>query len=143
MDDETLAAWRALLNAHAAVTAQVEAALTDAGLPPLTWYDALWPLYRAERRRLRMGALASEVTLSRTGLTRLVDRLEREGLIRREAAPEDRRGFYVVLTAAGAAVLRRMWPVYEAVLDEAFAPHVRNATALRRALEPLTASSRR
>src|SRR5690348_9136576 len=94
VDDETLAAWRALLNAHAAVTARVEAALTEANLPPLTWYDALWPLYRAERRRLRIGALASEVTLSRTGLSRLVDRLEREGLIRREAAPEDRRGFY-------------------------------------------------
>jgi DNA-binding MarR family transcriptional regulator len=143
VDDEVLAAWRALLNAHAAVTTRVEAALAEAGLPPLTWYDALWPLYRAYRRRLRMGALAAEATLSRTGLTRLVDRLEREGLIRREAAPEDRRGFYVVLTAAGAALLRRMWPVYEAVLDEIFAARIRNAAALRRALEPVTASSPR
>jgi DNA-binding MarR family transcriptional regulator len=143
VDDEALRAWRALLNAHATVTTLVEAALADAGLPSLTWYDVLWPLYRAERRRLRMGALADNATLSRTGLTRLVDRLEREGLIRREAAPEDRRGSYVVLTAAGAALLRRMWPVYEAVLDEAFAPHVRNAAALRRALEPVTAANRR
>jgi DNA-binding MarR family transcriptional regulator len=138
VDEEALAAWRALLNAQAAVTTQVEAALADAGLPPLTWYDALWPLYRAERRRLRMGALADAVTLSRTGLTRLVDRLEREGLIRREAAPEDRRGSYVVLTAAGAALLRRMWPVYEAVLETEFVPRVRNAAALRRALERIT-----
>jgi DNA-binding MarR family transcriptional regulator len=137
MDDEQLGAWRALLDAHAAVTTEIEAALHAAGLPPLTWYDVLWPLYRADRRRLRMGALAREVTLSRTGLTRLVDRLEREGLIRREAAPEDRRGSYVVLTSAGAALLRRMWPVYERVLDEAFAPRVRNASALRRALEPI------
>lgn len=140
MDDELLGAWRALLNAHAAVTAHVEAALADAGLPPLTWYDALWPLYRAERRRLRMGALAREVTLSRTGLTRLLDRLEREGLIRREPAPEDRRGAYVVLTPPGAALLRRMWPIYERVLDEVLAPRVRNAAALRRALEPLAAT---
>jgi DNA-binding MarR family transcriptional regulator len=137
VDDDVLAAWRTLLNAHAAVTTQVEAALAAADLPPLAWYDALWPLYRADRRRLRMGALARDVMLSRTGLTRLVDRLEREGLVRREAAPEDRRGSYVVLTAAGAALLRRMWPVYERTLQEAFAPHVRNAAALRRALEPI------
>jgi DNA-binding MarR family transcriptional regulator len=142
VDDDALAAWRALLNAHAAVTTQIEAALADAGLPPLTWYDALWPLYRAERRRLRIGALASEATLSRTGLTRLVDRLEREGLIRREAAPEDRRGSYVVLTAAGAALLRRMWPVYERVLDAEFAARVRNAAALRRALEAVAPDGR-
>jgi DNA-binding MarR family transcriptional regulator len=136
MNDELLAAWRAVLNVHARVTGEVEIALAQAGLPPLTWYDALWPLYRAERRRLRMGALAAEVTLSRTGLTRLVDRLEREQLLRREPAPEDRRGSYVVLTAAGAALLRRMWPVYERVLDDAFAARVSQPRALRRALEP-------
>jgi DNA-binding MarR family transcriptional regulator len=82
-----------------------------------------------------MGALAEEVTLSRTGLTRLVDRIEREGLLRREAAPEDRRGSYVVLTREGAAMLRRMWPVYERVLEESFAPAVRNPRTLRAALE--------
>jgi DNA-binding MarR family transcriptional regulator len=111
MDDETLSAWRALLNAHARVTARVESALVEAGLPPLSWYDVLWPLHRAPGRRLRVGALAEQVTLSRTGLTRLLDRVERDGLISRQPAPEDRRGSYVVITAAGSAVLRKMWPV--------------------------------
>ena len=137
MDDETLGAWRALLNAHARITGLVEAALADAGLPPLAWYDVLWPLYHAPDRRLRMGALSAEVTLSRTGLTRLVDRIERDGLLRREPAPEDRRGSYVVLTDAGKRMLRRMWPVYERALDEAFAARLRNPRALTRALEPL------
>jgi DNA-binding MarR family transcriptional regulator len=132
-----LNAWRALLNAHARITMRAEAALADAGLPPLAWYDVLWPLYRAPGRRLRMGALASEVTLSRTGLTRLVDRIEAGGLLRREPAPEDRRGSYVVLTRAGGAMLRRMWPVYEGVLEESFAAVLRNPRALQRALEPL------
>jgi DNA-binding MarR family transcriptional regulator len=135
VDPEQLDAWRALLNAHARVTTEVERALAEAELPPLGWYDVLWPLYRAPRRALRMGALADQVTMSRTGLTRLVDRIERAGLLRREAAPEDRRGSYVVLTREGAAMLRRMWPVYERVLEDAFVPAVRNPRALRNALE--------
>jgi DNA-binding MarR family transcriptional regulator len=138
MDDETLSAWRALLSAHARVTAHVEAALAGAGLPPLSWYDVLWPLHRAPGRRLRVGTLAGQVTLSRTGLTRLLDRVERDGLIRREPAPEDRRGSYVVITATGSTVLRKMWPVYERALEDAFAARLRNPRALEHALAPLT-----
>ncbi len=137
MDDESLAAWRALLGAHARVTADVEVALAEAGLPPLTWYDVLLPLYRASGRRLRMGALANETTLSRTGLTRLVDRIEREGLLRRDSVAEDRRGSYVVITPVGSAMLKRMWPVYERVLDESFAARLRSPSSLCALLEPL------
>src|SRR5437016_6579129 len=71
---------------------------------------ALPIFHRAPGRRLRVGALAEQVTLSRTGMTRLLDRVERDGLISRQPAPEDRRGSYVVITAAGSAVLRKMWP---------------------------------
>jgi DNA-binding MarR family transcriptional regulator len=97
----------------------------------------LWALRRASGRRLRTGALAEEVTLSRTGLTRLVDRVEQAGLLRREPAPEDRRGSYVVITQAGTAMLRRMWPVYEQVLAESFAAQVRDPRGLRRSLEAI------
>ncbi|MBA3365996.1 MAG: MarR family transcriptional regulator [Actinobacteria bacterium] len=114
-----LTAWRAFLNAHAATTEHVEAALAAADLPPLAWYDVLWPLYDA--RRLRMGELATRVvTISRSGLTRLVDRVEAAGLVRREACDHDRRGTDLVLTAAGKAMLRRMWPVYARVIEERF-----------------------
>lgn len=135
MDAEKLDAWRALLNVQGRVVAEVEAALAAAELPPLSWYDALWPLRRAKGRRLRMGALADQVTLSRTGLSRLVDRLEAAGMLRREPAPEDRRGSYVVLTPAGAELLRRMWPVYARALDETFVPRSGDARTLRRLLE--------
>lgn len=138
MDEDALSAWRALLNAHARITARVEAALAEAGLPALSWYDVLWPLHRAPGRRLRVGALAEQVTLSRTGLTRLLDRVERDELISREPAPEDRRGSYVVITAAGSVMLRKMWPVYERALDDAFAGRLRDPRTLWRALEPLT-----
>jgi DNA-binding MarR family transcriptional regulator len=137
MDADALSAWRALLGAHARVIGEVEAALRQSGLPPLAWYDVLWPLERASKDGLRMGALAAEVTISRTGLTRLVDRIEGRGLLRRHPAPEDRRGAYVRITPAGRAMLRRMWPVYERVLDESFAAAVPDARALRRELEPV------
>jgi DNA-binding MarR family transcriptional regulator len=73
------------------------------GLPPLSWYDVLWPLYRAREKRLRMNELAEEVVLSRTGLVRLVDRVEAAGLLRREPLPEDGRGSYVAIRNDGAA----------------------------------------
>jgi len=116
-----LDSWRAFLNAHASLTREIDDALAAAGLPPLGWYDVLWPLYRAPGRRLRMGELADGmVTISRSGLTRLVDRVEAAGLLRREACAEDRRGTHVVLTDEGRGMLRRMWPVYAGVIGERF-----------------------
>jgi CTP-dependent riboflavin kinase len=69
-------------------------------LPPLGWYGVLWPLYSAPERRLRMNELAQEAVLSRTGLVRLIDRIEAAGLVRREPVPEDRRGAYATITEA-------------------------------------------
>lgn len=136
-----LAAWRALLNAHAHVTEQAEQALRSAALPPLAWYDVLWALRRAPDRRLRMSELAESVTLSRGGLTKLVDRIEAAGLLRREACASDRRGYHAVLTADGQALLRRMWPVYAGVLREALVATLEEeeAEALAEALGRLSA----
>ena len=119
-----LGAWRAVLNAHAAIVQRVEEALAAADLPPLSWYDVLWAVRRAPGRRIRMAPLAASLTLSRGGLTKLVDRLERAGLLRREPADDDARGLHAVLTAAGEETLRRMWPVYARVLRETFVASV-------------------
>jgi DNA-binding MarR family transcriptional regulator len=115
-----LSAWRALLNAHSAVIARVEEALASAELPPLAWYDVLWAVRRAPRKQVRMSELAEGLTLSRGGITKLVDRLQSAGLLRRERAEDDGRGFYAVLTDDGEQMLRRMWPVYARVLRETF-----------------------
>lgn len=117
VDEPHLSAWRALLNAHAAVVARVEQALAEAGLPPLAWYDVLWAIRRAPGRRIRMSELADGLTLSRGGLTKLADRLEAAGLLRREAAADDGRGLYALLTDAGNEMLRKMWPAYAGVLQ--------------------------
>jgi DNA-binding MarR family transcriptional regulator len=115
-----LSAWRALLNAHTSVIARVEEDLAAADLPPLAWYDLLWAIRRAPGRRIRMAELADSLTISRGGLTKLADRLEAAGLMRREPADDDGRGLYAVLTDAGDEMLRRMWPVYARVLRETF-----------------------
>ena len=130
------------MNAHTSVVAHAEAALAAAGLPPLAWYDVLWAIRRAPKRRIRMAELASSLTISRGGLTKLADRLENAGLIRREPTDSDGRGLYAVLTAEGNTLLRRMWPVYSRALRETFVSAISNqeaaliAAALSRVKEP-------
>jgi DNA-binding MarR family transcriptional regulator len=108
---------------------RIEDVLAAADLPPLTWYDVLWAVRSAADRRLRMAELADRVTLSRGGLTKLVDRLEAAGLLQRERVEDDGRGLYAVLTDEGNEMLRRMWPVYAGALRETFVPALSPAEA--------------
>ncbi|MHB1526294.1 MAG: MarR family winged helix-turn-helix transcriptional regulator [Candidatus Dormibacteria bacterium] len=103
---ETLAAWQAFLQAHTVVTRVLERELVAAQGLPLAEYDVLFQLSTAPQGRLRMAQLADRVLLSRSGLTRLVERLEGAGLVRREICPSDARGAYAVLTSAGEERLR-------------------------------------
>jgi DNA-binding MarR family transcriptional regulator len=112
--------WALFLTAHAVLVDGVERRLAHAGLPTLAWYDVLWGLERAPGQRLRMSELADEVVLSRSNLTRLVDRLEDAGLVERKRSEEDRRGAYAVLTESGKAVRRSMWPVYAQGIKDLF-----------------------
>src|SRR6185295_2062218 len=104
LDDETLATWRAFLNAHARVTRAISRDLAAAGLPDLSWYDVLWALYRGP---LRVKELAEAVVLSPTAMSRFVDRVEQAGYVRREADPADRRALRITLTDEGRALPRR------------------------------------
>jgi DNA-binding MarR family transcriptional regulator len=112
--------WSLFLITHAVLLEGIENRLAQAGLPALGWYDVLWGLERAPQQRLRMSELASKVVLSRSNLTRLVDRLEHAGLVERERSEEDRRGAYAVLTESGKAVRRSMWPVYAQGIKDLF-----------------------
>jgi DNA-binding MarR family transcriptional regulator len=107
-----IAAWRILLTAHADLTERIDGALREAGVIPLRWYDALLCLYQAPGRRLRLADMARAALLSRSGLSRLVDRLEATGLLTREPCEDDARGAYAVLTPEGLQALRRCWKVY-------------------------------
>jgi DNA-binding MarR family transcriptional regulator len=96
-----LAAWRGFLRVQSSLFHQLDAELSATHDLPLRSYEVLLLLEDAPDRRLRMTDLSRNVLLSPSGLTRLVDRLEREGLVGRERCPEDGRGYYAVLTDAG------------------------------------------
>jgi DNA-binding MarR family transcriptional regulator len=104
LDTEELQAWRGLLRAHAALTRELDAELTREHDLPLSSYEVLLFLADSEDGRMRMSELADSVLLSRSGLTRLVDRLERDGLLKRERCESDARGLFAEITPKGRRV---------------------------------------
>jgi DNA-binding MarR family transcriptional regulator len=119
-----LEAWKGLLLSHATLVEQIDREMAHANLLPLDWYDALLALEDSPDQRLKMSDLADQVLLSKSGLTRLVDRLEAKGYIRREACRADRRVAYAVLTPEGLKARERSWPTYRAAIQEHFASHL-------------------
>ena len=106
LEGERLAAWTRFLKAHSAITRRLERDLADAHGLTLSDYDVLLQIARAPERRLRPVEIARAVLLTRSGITRLVQGLERGGLVERVECPDDARGSLVVLTAAGLELLR-------------------------------------
>jgi DNA-binding MarR family transcriptional regulator len=106
LTERELRAWRSFLRAHARVTRALEAELVAEHNLSLAEYDVLVHLAQAPDRRLRMTDLAARVLISRSGLTRLVDRMERGGLVERVSCDSDARGTFAALTEAGYQRLR-------------------------------------
>lgn len=129
-------AWTALCRAHAGVTGRLQEALTDADLPPLPWYEVLDAVAGAPDERMKMGDLAETLVISRGGLTKLVDRLVKAGLLERAFCATDRRVSYAVLSPAGRETFNEMRPVVVGELRRAFTEslNARQAAALRDAL---------
>ena len=109
---DELAAWRAFLRAHAHISRVLEAELLADQELSLASYDVLVQLAEAPERRLRMTELATAVLLSRSGVTRLVDRLEKAGLVARCPVASDGRGVAAGLTPAGLDRLRKAAPTH-------------------------------
>lgn len=116
----TQQAWIDLHRAHRLLLERVESALKSADLPPLEWYDVLLELRRERNTGLRQFQLGERVLLSKHNLSRLIDRLEQKGLVRRHACAEDGRGNLIRITAAGERMLEAMWPIYGAVIEDSF-----------------------
>ena len=119
-DDPRLDAWRAFLRAHARLTRQLERELQAEQSLALADYDVLVQLAVAEDHRLRMGELAERLLLSRSGATRLVDRLVVDGLVARVSCDTDRRGQWAQLTEAGHQRLRDASPTHLRGVEEHF-----------------------
>jgi DNA-binding MarR family transcriptional regulator len=115
-----LRAWRGLLRAHACLAKRLDAALEQAHGLPMTSYEVLGHLKEASGWRMRMCELAEQAQLSRSGLTRLVDRLERDGLLERCSCEHDARGSYACLTGSGRERLEEARVTHLAVVREHF-----------------------
>ncbi|HEX2129095.1 MAG TPA: MarR family transcriptional regulator [Solirubrobacterales bacterium] len=120
LSPDELSAWKGMLEAHSTLVARLDAELTREHDLPLTSYEVLMYLVDADRHRLRMGELADRLLLSRSGVTRLVDRLERQGLVERQPCEDDARGFYAVLTQAGQRKVEAARPTHLAGVREHF-----------------------
>ena len=105
-DDPRLGAWRSFIHANARLLRRLDEELQETHGLSLAEYDALLQLVNAPDRRLRMSVLAERVLLSRSGITRLVDRLVAAGMVERSACVADARGAEAALTAKGLATLR-------------------------------------
>ncbi|MGJ3254861.1 MAG: MarR family winged helix-turn-helix transcriptional regulator [Alcanivorax sp.] len=116
-DKHTILAWARLLKASAGLLAEVEKALKNAGLPPLNWYDVLLEVSRAGPEGLRQSDIAREVLLPKHNLSRLIDRMEAQGVVARSGCGSDGRAKQVSLTDSGNELLRKMWQVYGAEIQ--------------------------
>jgi DNA-binding MarR family transcriptional regulator len=139
--DPRLATWAAFLRAHARVVRELERELQAEQRMALTDYDVLVQLAAADDRRLRMSELADRLLLSRSGVTRLVDRLVAQGLVTREICDTDRRGQWAALTDAGLDRLRAASPTHlrgvgEHFLDRMSADELASMQAILARLDP-------
>ncbi|MEX0592991.1 MAG: MarR family transcriptional regulator [Nitriliruptoraceae bacterium] len=124
MSADHLSAWRCFLEAHRRVIDQLSRQLRDEEGLALTWYDVLVQLSEAEGHELRMQELAAAILLSRSGLTRLIDKMESAGLVERDVCETDGRGTLARMTPSGMARLQQAAPAHIAGVIEQFARHL-------------------
>jgi DNA-binding MarR family transcriptional regulator len=128
-DREGLFAWVALVHARDVVAQEVERQLQERAGVPLAWHEVLLRLAHEPGGACRMHLLTRSTLLSKSGLTRLIDRMERHGLVRRTTDDHDRRGTLAVLTPKGRRTLDRARPVFLEAIRERFSRHVTEADA--------------
>ncbi len=126
-DPDYIDAWGSLLRIEAVVVAAIEQELKQHGEISLTWYDVLLVLDKAPEKRGRMSEIADRIVLSRSALTRSIDRLEAEGYLKRERCGHDERGAYATMTKKGVRALAKARPVYWAGIKKHFASSLTHA----------------
>lgn len=134
-------AWVRLMRTQQLVLGAIEQDLKAAALPPLGWYDVLLELSRANDGRLRPYEIEERTLLAQHNLSRLLDRMDKAGLIQREAYAEDGRGRWVIITETGRTMQARMWSVYAGALQRHIGDKLNDAQADQLA-ELLTTLSR-
>jgi DNA-binding MarR family transcriptional regulator len=137
-------AWYAFLASHRMLETILGRELEAACEMPLTWFDVLGQLGRAPGQRLTMTQLANGILFSKSGLTRLVDRMEEAGLVQRLAIPGDRRSVHIALTGQGEDKLRQALPIHLETVKRHFGAYIedRETKAVASALSRIAAAAR-
>ena len=120
LSDIETRAWIGFVKSQQSVLEIVDNKFKASGFPPLSWYDLLLELEKAKGGRLRQKELGELILLSKYNVSRLLDRLEKQSLIRREPCEEDTRGVFAVITPKGKKLRNKMWPVYYKSIEENF-----------------------
>lgn len=120
LTNQETTAWMGLIKSQQYLIEKVESELKAKGFPPLSWYDILLELDKAPDGSLRLNELGKKVLLNKYNVTRLIDRLEKEGLVSRDSCPIDGRGIFACITPEGRDLRKSMWPVYFNVIQEHF-----------------------
>ena len=134
-DDERITAFGLFSEAYAGLSARFAAQFAEHGLSPVE-FEVLIRLARSTDQQLRMTDLAAQTSLSTSGVTRVVDRMERDGLVRRRACPTDRRSSYTVVTTAGLTRLDETLPGHLQLIERWFTGQL-PATRLQALLDGL------
>ena len=138
-----MAVWQSFLKAHAGVAVALNKELEEEREMPVGWYSVLLNLSQAPDGKMRMQELAESVLLSFSGMTRLLDRMEAAGLVKRRACSEDRRGIFAVITPEGRDAFKNAAPVHIRGIQEHFARHLTDdeVSVLESALGKIVAAS--
>ncbi|MGG4604141.1 MarR family winged helix-turn-helix transcriptional regulator [Paenalcaligenes sp. Me131] len=112
--------WYSFVRTHRVMIREIERRLAAEKLPNYAWYDVLWGLESGADGTRRMHELADKLAIERYNLTRLVDRLESEGLVTRARSAEDGRAAFATITDKGRELRKKMWKVYESTVAELF-----------------------
>lgn len=112
--------WFSYVRSHRLMIREIEQRLAKAGLPVYAWYDALWGLESHPQGARRMYELADVLAIERYNITRLVDRLEKEGLVSRTRLADDGRAARVAITDKGKTLRKQMWAIYQETVAELF-----------------------
>jgi DNA-binding MarR family transcriptional regulator len=127
LSKQTILAWTRLMRSSQGLLASIESALKNKKLPPLCWYDVLLELERESPEGLRPFELQKRLLLAQYNLSRLIDRMESEGHIKRKNCHDDGRGQIILITRQGRKLMRKIWPVYQSVLTAHFADRLSKA----------------
>ena len=112
--------WFSFVRAHRSILKEIERRLAAEKLPPYAWYDVLWGLETGPEGTRRMHELADRLAIERYNLTRLVDRLEAQGLVQRSRSAEDGRAAFASISEQGRDLRKQMWQVYQSTVQELF-----------------------